>query len=623
MSIVFQVISMVGGLALFLYGMNMLGTGLEKVSGGKLERTLEKMTSNVFKGVLVGAVITAAIQSSSATTVIVVGLVNAGILKLRSAIGVIMGANIGTTITGQILRLAELSSSGDSSGVALVLEFLKPDTLAPIVTVIGLLMFMMGGKKSKKAIGEILLGFGILFTGMLAMTDAVEPLSELPIFTQMFAALQNPVLGVLAGTIVTAAIQSSSASVGILQALAQTGAITYSAAFPIIMGQNIGTTVTSLLSSIGANVNARRAAMVHLYFNIIGTFVFLCGVYGLNALIGFSFWNESIGMGGIANFHTLFNVVVTILFLPFTGLLEKLAVMTIKDKEGDTSLQMADKMNTLDDRFLKSPSIALGQCENVVTQMGEFAKENFSASLSLFGKYNAKQVDNIREREDAIDRMEDRLNNYLLELTSSELTNDESRNVTRLLKLDTEFERIGDYTINLVEGAEMLFERESRFSPKALDELKVVYSAVEEIIGMAIVCFRDGDMKMAAQIEPLEETVDMMVDTLKNKHVERLKKGKCTIDGGFVFLEVLTNLERISDHCSNVAVTMLGYKFQDDSLNRHEYIRKIHAGDYTEYANCLAQYRAKYFDQISTKVKESEKPKDKEKAKSKGKKKSV
>ncbi len=544
-------------------------------------------------------------------------------MKLRSAIGVIMGANIGTTITGQILRLAELSSSGDSSGVAIVLEFLKPDTLAPIVTVIGLLMFMMGGKKSKKAIGEILLGFGILFTGMLAMTDAVEPLSELPIFTQMFAALQNPILGVLAGTIVTAAIQSSSASVGILQALAQTGAITYSAAFPIIMGQNIGTTVTSLLSSIGANVNARRAAMVHLYFNIIGTIVFLCGVYGLNAIIGFSFWNDPIGMGGIANFHTLFNVVVTILFLPFTGLLEKLAVMTIKDKEGDTSLQMADKMNTLDDRFLKSPSIALGQCENVVTQMGEFAKENFSASLSLFGKYNAKQVDNIREREDAIDRMEDRLNNYLLELTSSELTNDESRNVTRLLKLDTEFERIGDYTINLVEGAEMLFERKSPFSPKAMDELKVVYSAVEEIIDMAIVCFRDGDMKMAAQIEPLEETVDMMVDTLKNKHVERLKKGKCTIDGGFVFLEVLTNLERISDHCSNVAVTMLGYKFQDDSLNRHEYIRKIHAGDYAEYVSCLTQYRAKYFDQISTKVKESEKPKDKEKAKSKGKKKSV
>jgi phosphate:Na+ symporter len=598
MSLVFNVISMLGGLAMFLYGMNLLGGSLEKVSGGRLEQTLEKMTSNIFKGVLVGLVVTAAIQSSSATTVIVVGLVNAGILKLRSAVGVIMGANIGTTVTGQILRLAELDSTGSAG---FILEFIKPTTLAPVVMAVGIVLMMAAKRKKSKIIGEILMGFGILFNGMFLMTDSIEPLSQLPAFSQIFATLQNPFLGVLAGTLVTAIIQSSSASVGILQALAATGQIQCCAAFPIIMGQNIGTCVTSLISSIGATVNAKRAAMVHLYFNIIGTIIFMAGVYSLNGIFQFSFWNEAISMGGIANFHTLFNVVVTLLLLPFAKGLEKLAVMTVRSKAGEEGPQMYSESSALDDRFLVSPSLALGQCSNVIIQMGAYANKNFNESYDLFNKYQIKTVDSINQFEDAIDKMEDRVNDYLLKLTSVELSNQESRMVTHLLKLDTEFERIGDYSVNLVECAEMLSDREAKLSVKAMEELKVLYEATDEIIQMARECFKSNDLKVANKVEPLEETIDMMVDTLKVKHIERLKKAKCTIDGGFVFLEALTNIERISDHCSNIAVAVIGYHHEQDSLNRHEYIKKIHEGGYEDFNTYMSFYKQKYLDRISVK----------------------
>lgn len=599
MEYIFNAISILGGLALFIYGMHMLGAGLEKVAGSKLERTLEKMTSNIFKGVLVGAVMTAAIQSSSATTVIVVGLVNASILKLRAAIPVIMGANIGTTVTGQILKLAELDSSGSAS---FLLELVKPTTLAPVATIIGIVMFMIGGKKKTKMVGEVLLGFGILFNGLFIMTDAVKPLSKLPQFSELFATLKNPILGVLAGTIVTAVIQSSSASVGILQSLATTGAITYSSAFPIIMGQNIGTCITSLLSGIGANVNARRTAMVHLYFNVIGTVVFLIGVYGLNSLIGFPFWDEAIDMNGIANFHTLFNIVVTILFLPFVSLLEKVAIATVREKSDKNSeageVEIAQELSNLDDRFLKSPSIALSQCEKVVALMGSHALKNFKLSLPLFEKYNIKSVENIKENEDTIDRMEDKINNYLLSLTGSELTNEENRDITRLLKLGTDFERIGDYTINLVEGAEILYDRDASFSKTAIEELKVTYEAIEEIIKMTLKAYKENDVNIAVNVEPLEETIDFMVDALKEKHIERLKHAKCTIDAGFVFLEVLTNLERISDHCSNIAISVIGYKSQKDDINRHEYIKAIHAGEFSGYKEKIEEYREKYVSRI-------------------------
>ncbi|WP_077533464.1 Na/Pi cotransporter family protein [Massiliimalia massiliensis] len=602
MDVFFQIVTMAGGLALFLFGMHMLSAGLEKFSGGRLERILEKLTSNVFKGVLLGAVVTAAIQSSSATTVIVVGLVNAGILKLRSAIGIIMGANIGTTVTGQILRLAELDASGSASTL---IQMIKPNFWAPLIAIVGVVMMMATKRKKTKIVAEILIGFGVLFQGMFIMTDAVKPLSDSPMFHDMFQTLgNNPLLGVLVGALVTAIIQSSSASVGILQAVASTGAVTYSAAFPIIMGQNIGTCVTSLLSSIGTSKNAKRAAMVHLYFNIIGTIVFLVAVYTINAFWPFSFWSEAIGMGGIANVHTLFNVVVTILFLPFTRLLEKLAILTIRGKALDEDEKdIAAELGMLDDRFLVSPSLALDQCKEVVVTMGEYAQTNFRKSINLLTKYDVKKADKIYSMEDSIDKMEDHLNNYILKLADRELTEAENRTMTNTLRMISEFERIGDYTINIVECAEALTEKEAKVSNKAMEELKTLHAAVQEIVNMALTSYRNNDLAMAIHIEPLEETIDMIQDALKTKHIERLKKGKCTIDGGLVFLDVLTNLERISDHCSNIAVYLIGYQQGSEMINRHEYIKRMHEGDFNDYTYYMEEYKKRYFDPILTKGK--------------------
>ena len=395
-------IKALGGIALFIYGMTMLGRGLEKISGGKMEKILSGLTSNIFKSVCLGAVVTAAVQSSGATTVIIVGMVNAGILKLSSAIGVIMGANIGTTVTGQILRLAGLESSADTN---LFLQLLNPRYLAPIVSVVGLVIFMLSKNDIRKSLGETLIGLGILFTGMLSMTDSVEPLSELEAFRNLFETLSNPILGVIAGAAVTALLQSSSASVGILQAISQSGALKASSAFPIIMGQNIGTCVTSIISAAGASKNAKRAAMVHLYFNVIGTVVFLAAVYTIKATVGFPFWDDPINMGGIANFHTFFNITVTILFLPFTKLLEKLACITIRDKEETSEESGETAFNALDDRFLKSPALAIQQSHNAVVKMGKLALRNFTEMRKLFDSenFNDNTVERLKETEESID----------------------------------------------------------------------------------------------------------------------------------------------------------------------------------------------------------------------------
>lgn len=591
---IFGAIIMFGGLAFFLFGMNILGSGLEKLSGGRMEKTLEKMTSNVFKSLLLGLVVTAAIQSSSATTVIVVGLVNAGILQLRNAIGVIMGANIGTTVTSVILSLSDLDKA-ESAGS--FLNFLKPTTLMPFIAIIGIIILMTGKRSKTKTIGEILLGFAILFNGMFIMTDAVAPLSESPLFRDLFATLTNPILGVLAGTIVTAVIQSSSASVGILQAVASSGIVSYSAAIPIIMGQNIGTCVTSLIASIGANKNAKRAAMVHLYFNIIGTIIFFIAVYTLQGIFQFSFWNDSISMAGISGVHIIFNVVTTLIFIPFTGFLEKLATFTVKGMKTDDELKNVDVV-TLDERFLRSPSMALSQAHDVVINMGEYAKRNFDRAITLFTKFDVKKADSIREYEEAIDRMEDRTSNYLLRLTDFELTDSESKTITHYLKLVSEFERIGDYTMNILELAEQLYEKQMNFSDKALAELDAISDAVKEIIDMAIISFQNNDVALSTKIEPLEETIDTMEDTLKFRHIERLKSGKCTIEGGLIFLELLTNLERISDHCSNIAVYIIGFSNNKDSLNRHEYLKRIHGGEAADFNSNADYYYNKYFTRI-------------------------
>ncbi len=594
--IVLQVLIMFGGLGLFLYGMNMLSVNLEKISGGKLEKFLEKMTSNIFLGVLVGLIITSAVQSSSATTVIVVGLVNARMLKLRNAVGVIMGANIGTTTTGQILRLMELE--GDA-GVSNLLTLAKPTTFTPIIVIVGIIMYMSSASKKRKTVAEILIGFGILFNGMFIMTEAISPMKDLPFFATMFQTLTNPVLGVLAGAIITAILQSSSASVGILQALSSTGAITWSSAFPIIMGQNIGTCVTSLISSIGASVNARRAAMVHLYFNIMGTVLFLAGVYIFQYTVGFTFWNDTIDAGGIANFHTLFNVVVTIAFIPFARLLEKLATATIREKLKKDAYKDKTSTDGLDLRFIHvSPSLALAKCNDVIVNMGELATENLTESLSLLKKYDYKLAETISQREDSIDKMEDMINNYLLKLSDSELSDLESKSITKLLKLTTEFERVGDYIMNIVETAEYLNDNKQIFSEKAYNELSIMYAAVEEALTMAVNSYKDTDTELAQRIEPLEETVDRMQDKLKSLHIARLKEGKCTIDAGLQYLEILTNLERISDHCSNVAIFTISYTKGFESVNKHEYIRLLHTEQSESYKLALDAYHNRYASKI-------------------------
>ena len=554
-SIIQTCICMLGGVALLLYGMNVMGNGLEKISGGKMEKILEKLTNNIFKAVALGAVVTAVIQSSGATTVIVVGLVNSGILPLSAAVGIIMGANIGTTVTGQILRLGDLEGN---KSLGVVMEFLTPTYLAPTLAVIGIIIILIAKKDSIRAVGDIGIGLGVLFTGMLSLTAAVEPLSELESFRNLFASLENPFLGVAAGAVVTALIQSSSASVGILQAVSRTGVLTFAAAFPIIMGQNIGTCSTSIVSSVGASKNAKRAAMVHLYFNLIGTVLFLIAVYVLRAFGFLPFWNDTMNMGDIANFHTLFNIVVTIVFIPFHKVLEKLAILTIRSKpEDDEDIAVDSGENMLDSRFLKSPSLAI-------------------------------------EYEDIIDRTEDKLNSYLVSITDCELSAAESRSVTSLLHMITDFERIGDYAFNIMESAEIMNEKNQGLSDKAVNDLNIISSAVSEIIEMAVTAVEYDDLKTAKSIEPLEETIDQLEYQLKNRHIERLKAGSCAIDRGIHFLDMLSDIERIADHCSNVAVHVLSRNLGKEDIKHHEYIDTVHKGETKEYADAIAEYSKKY-----------------------------
>lgn len=586
----FIVITLLGGLAMFLYGMNMLGSGLEKISGGRLEKALEKLTSSVLSGVLFGALVTAAVQSSGATTVIVVGLVNARILQLRQAIGVIMGANIGTTITAHILRLAGMESDN------LLVRFLSPQTLASVFIIIGVLLFMSSKRKSRKDIGQILVGFGLLFTGMLTMSGSVEPLAGLPIFAQLFATLENPVLGVLAGALITALLQSSSASVGILQALSNTGVITYASAFPIIMGQNIGTCSTPLIASIGATKNAKRAACVHLTFNVLGTALFLGVTYIFQYTVGFPFWNQPIDMGGIADFHTLFNVVVTLIFLPFTRLLEKLVCFLIKEDAQEAHSEA--ELEALDDRLLVSPGLALDYSHKATVQMGRLALENFRTSVQQFEHFDQKAEERMREQENVIDKLESRLGTYLLKLSECELTDPESKRLNELLQVISEFERIGDYSMNNAQYAMNLFEEKITLSPNAMQELKVTSEACEEIIALAISAFDTEDTAIACNIEPLEQIIDLMEKTLKDRHVLRLREGSCTVQSGIAFVETLASLERIADHCSNIGVHVITHMSQETDIDRHDYLREVHMGASQTYAQLYKQYDQKYYTRI-------------------------
>lgn len=587
----FFILEMLAGLALFLYGMSMLGDGLEKLSGGRLEKTLEKLSDNTLKAVLLGAFVTAAVQSSSATTVIVVGLVNANIIRLKQAVGVIMGANIGTTVTAHILRLSSITSDN------IFLTALKPSSWTPVVLIIGVILIMRYKNGTKNDIGKILLGFGILFTGMAAMTDAVSPMADSPIFSQAFETLQNPIAGVLAGALVTAVIQSSSASVGILQALTVTGSITYSAAFPIIMGQNIGTTITPILASIGATKNAKRSAFVHLTFNIIGTLIFLIGTYAYQYIVGWSFWDSAIDSTGIAYFHTIFNVTVTLMLIPFAGYLESLAMRCIKDDD-EPEVKQISAIAQLEPRFLATPGLALEHVRMSIFDMGLLAEENYKLSVTLLKNYDEKVAQKINETEDVIDEIDAKVSQYLLRLSTNELSDYDSRQITSMLRVCSSVERIGDYSTNIMECAERMHNDGAKFSTNALFELDTITSAVAEIIEHAFNAFVRKEIKEARRVEPLEEIIDLMEETLKERHMERLRAGVCTVETGYTFMDCVANIERIADHCSDIAVEVISQNSKE-ALDKYAYKRRIHQGLTEHYAENYDMYTHKYMDAIN------------------------
>lgn len=577
---IFSVLTLLGGLALFLFGMNTMGDGLEKLSGGKLERTLEKMTDNTFKGFLLGAGVTAVIQSSSATTVMVVGFVNSGIMKLAQAIGIIMGANVGTTITAWLLSLTGIE--GDS----FVLSLLKPSGFAPVLAFIGIVLLMFAKQGKKKDIGAILIGFAVLMFGMDMMSGAVKPLAGVPEFTNILTMFSNPLLGVLAGALLTAVIQSSSASVGILQALSATGSITFATAIPIIMGQNIGTCVTAMLACIGAKKNARRAAFVHLYFNIIGTVVILAGFYGLNALLDFAFIRNTVTPADIAVIHTAFNLIATALLLPFSKFLGKLACLTVRDKDSE------DDTPFLDERFLNTPALAVEQCDVMAAKMAGLARNTFLQAVTLLEKYDEKLAQQILEHEQRIDAYEDVLGTYLVKVSSKSLNTRDSNEIARLLHCIGDFERIGDHAVNLVDAAKEMHEKKITFSDQAKEELRVLTGALTEILAITMKAFEDRDIALAKKVEPLEQVIDGLRETLKRRHVKRLQSGACTIELGFILSDLLTNYERVSDHCSNIAVCLI--QISMDSFETHEYLHDLKDGSSAEYESEYEAYKSKY-----------------------------
>lgn len=586
-----NIVAMFGAIATFLFGMSTMTDGLEKLSSGRLEHILERLTSNVFKGVLLGAVVTGLIQSSAATTVMCVGFVNAGIMKLEQTVGIIMGANIGTTVTAQLLRLGDIDADN------IVMMFLQPSFLGPILAVVGIIFYMFIKGGHKRIVGQIVLGLGLLFIGMNTMSSAVEPLKNLPEFQSVFTAFSNPLLGVAVGAAITALLQSSSASMGILQAISTTGVVSFNIAMPLIMGQNIGTCITALISSVGASKNAKRTAMIHLFFNIIGSVFFLVVLYAGNALFRFPFWENTMDMGSIANLHLAFNIACTALLLPFHRQLVKLVKAVVP---GDAEER---ELSVLDDRFLSSPSLALERAHDAVVQMSEFARDNYRLAVELIWKFDAKKLERLNETEVALDKLEGLLDNYLVKLTDRALTTEESTRVSELLHTLSDFERIGDYAVNVSESAVVLHDRNITFSPQARAELERLTAAVGETLDKTVACYQSRQRTLAVQVEPLEEVVDLIAATLKNRHVERLKAGECTIELGTQFLELLINLERMSDHCSNVALHILRQTSSPDDkvrIDSHAYMHELHHGGFNqEFDDLFQEYRTKYFQPIA------------------------
>lgn len=582
----FNILTMVGGLALFLYGMDVMGKGLARASGGRLERILEKMTSSPWKAVLLGAGVTAVIQSSSATTVMVVGFVNSGIMKLTQATGIIMGANIGTTVTSWILSLSGIESS------SFFVRLLKPVSFSPVLAMTGVCLLMFSKKDRKQNIGLILVGFAILMSGMESMSDAMKPLADIPEFAGILTLFSHPVLGMLSGAVLTAVIQSSSASVGILQALCATGAVSFGTAIPIIMGQNIGTCVTAVLSGIGASRNAKRAALVHLYFNLIGTVLFMAVFYLLHSILDFEFLAAPAGVAGIAVVHSVFNITATAVLLPFSGVLVKLVCLTIPESTESPVSEQEKDLKNLDVRFLETPGYAVEQARDAAVRMACISREALGRAVCLLDDYQEKELEKVFALEDRTDHYEDELGSYLVKLGSRGLSEKDSRMVSTILHCIGDFERISDHAVNVAQTARELHQKRMEFSRKAKEEIHVFSDALLEIVEMAVDIFADEDYEKASCVEPLEETIDWLNRKLKKRHVERLRAGECTIELGFALSDLTTDYERISDHCSNIAIALL--QSETDGYEAHEYVAELRREDHPEFRKACREYRAKY-----------------------------
>ncbi len=579
---IFSIFTLCGGLAFFLYGMQVMSGGLEKVAGGRLEKLLREMTSNPVKSLALGVGITIAIQSSSALTVMLVGLVNSGIMELGQTIGVIMGSNIGTTLTAWILSLAGIESDN------FFLRLLKPESFSPIFALVGICMMMVSKNGGKKSIGSILVGFSVLMYGMQLMTNAMSPLAQSAEFAGILTAFQNPILGVAVGAVFTGVIQSSAASVGILQALSLTGSINYGMAIPIIMGQNIGTCVTALLSSMGVSTNAKRVAAVHVSFNVLGTGICLPLFYILNYSFNFNILDKVVNPVGIAFAHTIFNFATTIILIPFTKYMEKIAIKAVKEKTGD------GKENTvfIDERILLSPAFAVSECTHHAVSMADLTEDVFFESVKMLKNYSANTAENIFHAEEKLDSYEDKLGSFLVKLSGKELSDHDSNEVSKLLHSIGDFERIGDHAVSITYVAKEMHEKNIHFSKEADEELNILGNAIREIIELTIDAFETGDSSMATKVEPLEQVIDGIVLEIKNRHIKRLQEGNCTIELGFMLSDILNCYQRVSDHCSNIAACIIQIK--SSQLDMHTYLNSIKTGGDETFTKEFRKYQEKY-----------------------------
>lgn len=591
---IFSVLTLIGGIGLFLYGISLLGSSLEKIAGSGLEKTLEKLTNNKWKGLALGTVVTGIIQSSAATTIMLLGFVNAGIMKLSQTVPVMMGANIGTTVTGQILRLGDVN--GTSS---FFMQFLQPSSFAPLVIGIGAAIMLVSKKRKTKDVASLLIGFGILFFGMSTMEGALAPLKDSETFRHLFFLFENPFLGVLLGLVVTAILQSSSASVGLLQAISSTGAVTFSMVAPIVIGMNVGKCITVVLASIGTNKNAKRVVTCDLAMNIINACIYLIVIYTYQSLIGFSFWETPMTRGNIANFHTLFNVGTTVILFPFTRLLVKLAYRLIKDGEPS---KIDKELALLDDIFLDRPVVALEQCKKVILSMGDAVKENYSIAVSLLHQHNTKQLEQLKENERFLDKCETQLSEYLVRVTARGISREHRELAKEIMHSVSDFERMGDHCINIVDVANYNREQHIAFSESAKKQLQYIEEAVSHVIDLTCEAFATDNSGIAYKIEPLEEVIDLLKETIKNDHILRLQDGVCHVQGGISYVELLTSFERISDHCSNIALHILQKTLGSTDFDTHEFTHELHNNHSIKYTELYNAFMYQYMTPLEKEI---------------------